>query len=108
MRRHAAAEQALLQSQAVEQGRAVSTLPPTIVDQIQLWQIERDRMTTTPGFLLKEFSTQADFEAPAKYAEEIGVLVWKSTEKRMFFVSRIDQVKNFMAERKSRNDAYSS
>ncbi len=104
MRRHAAAEQALQQSQAVEQGRTITTLPPTIVDQIQLWQIERDRMTTTPGFLLKEFGTQADFEAPAKYAEEIGVLVWKSSEKRMFFVSRIDQVKTFMAERKSRND----
>ena len=108
MRRHAAAEQALLQSQAVERNRAVSTLPPTIVDQIQLWQIERDRMTTTPGFLLKEFSTQADFEAPAKYAEEIGVLVWKSSEKRMFFVSRIDQVKTFMAERKSRNESYNN
>ena len=104
MRRHAAAEQALQQSQVVDQGRNITTLPPTIIDQIQLWQIERDRMTTTPGFLLKEFPNQAEFEAPAKYAEEIGVLVWKSTEKRMFFVSRIDQVKTFMAERK-RNDS---
>lgn len=104
MRRHAQAEQALLQSTGIDQGRPVTTLPPTIIDQIQLWQIERDRMTTTAGFLLKEFATQAEFEAPAKYAEEIGVLVWKSPEKRMFFVSRIDQVKGFIADRKTRNE----
>jgi transcription initiation factor TFIIH subunit 4 len=103
MRRHAEAERALLQARSmVEPNRVVTTLPPTIIDQIQLWQIERDRMTTTAGFLLKEFANYADYDAPARYAEEIGVLVWKSDAKRMFFVSRIDQVRTFMAERKSR------
>ncbi|KAL2048683.1 hypothetical protein N7G274_000595 [Stereocaulon virgatum] len=38
-------------------------LPATVVDQIRLWQLEGDRMKATPGFLFKEFNTQADYEA---------------------------------------------
>ena len=104
MRRHAQAEQALMQSRSIEQARSITTLPPTIIDQINLWRLERERMTTTPGFLLKDFPNLAEYAAPAKYAEEIGVLVWKSDDKKMFFVTRIEQVKNFMAERKARNE----
>jgi len=101
MRRHAQAEQALLQARNTDHGRIVPILPATILDQIHLWQLERDRMTTTPGFLLKDFPNHADYEAPCRYADEIGVLVWKNDKKRMFFVSRIEAVKAFMAERKA-------
>ncbi|KAK6387649.1 RNA polymerase II transcription factor B 52 kDa subunit [Exophiala oligosperma] len=101
MRRHAQAEQAQLQARNTDQGRVVPILPATILDQIHLWQLERDRMTTTHGFLLKDFSNNADYEAPCRYADETGVLVWKSDKKRMFFVNRIEIVRQFMADRKA-------
>ncbi|KAF9892356.1 RNA polymerase II transcription factor B 52 kDa subunit [Aspergillus nanangensis] len=77
-----------------------SALPPTVVDQIRLWQLERDRVKATPGFLFKDFVNLAEFEAPCRYAEEIGVLVWKSERKRMFFVTRHEQVAAFLRSRK--------
>jgi transcription initiation factor TFIIH subunit 4 len=81
---------------------ATSVLPATVIDQIHLWQLERDRMKTTPGFLLKDFQSDAEYETTRRYADEIGVLVWQHDKKRMFFVSRIEHVRSFMAERKER------
>jgi transcription initiation factor TFIIH subunit 4 len=75
-------------------------LPPTVVDQIRLWQIENERMKATPGFLFKDFVTQKEYEGPCRYAEEIGVRVWKSDARRMFFVTRHEQIANFIKSRK--------
>ncbi|EHA27557.1 hypothetical protein CBS147343_4480 [Aspergillus niger] len=77
-----------------------SVLPPTVVDQIRLWQLERDRVKATSGFLFKDFVSLAEYEAPCRYAEEIGVLAWKSDRKRMFFVTRHEQVAAFLRSRK--------
>jgi len=79
-----------------------SVLPPTVVDQIRLWQLERDRIKATPGFLFKDFANLSEFEAPCRYAEEIGVLIWKSERRRMFFVTRHEQVAAFLRSRASR------
>ncbi|KAF3407241.1 RNA polymerase II transcription factor B subunit 2 [Talaromyces pinophilus] len=78
-----------------------SVLPPTVVDQIRLWQLERDRIKATPGFLFKEFASLAEYEGPCRYAEEIGVLVWKSDRKRMFFVTRYEQIVSYLKSRSS-------
>ncbi|MCJ1362485.1 RNA polymerase II transcription factor B 52 kDa subunit [Acarospora aff. strigata] len=75
------------------------TLPPTVVDQIRLWQIEGERMKATTGFLFKDFVSAAEFEGPCRYAEEIGVLVWKSEGRRMFFVTRHEQIAAFLRNR---------
>ncbi|KAJ5096198.1 Transcription factor Tfb2 [Penicillium alfredii] len=77
-----------------------SILPPTVTDQIRLWQLERDRLRATAGFLFKDFTTMAEYQAPCQYAAEIGVLVWKSDRKRMFFVTRHEQVAAFLRSRK--------
>ncbi|KAL4877297.1 transcription factor Tfb2-domain-containing protein [Aspergillus karnatakaensis] len=77
-----------------------SVLPPTVVDQIRLWQLERDRVRATAGFLFKDFVSLAEYEAPCRYAEEIGVLIWKSDRKRMFFVTRHEQVAAFLRSRR--------
>lgn len=74
-------------------------LPPTVVDQIRLWQIEGERMKTTPGFLFKDFGTAQDFEDVAKYADELGVLRWKSTKKRCMFVTRHEQIADWLKRR---------
>jgi transcription initiation factor TFIIH subunit 4 len=101
MRKRAQAEQALLRARNVDQGRAVPVIPPTILDQIHLWEIERERMTATVGFLMKDFDKDEEYKSVVRYADEIGVLVWKSDRKRNFFVSRIEQVRTFLAERRS-------
>ncbi|OAL38766.1 hypothetical protein AYO20_01972 [Fonsecaea nubica] len=105
MRRHAQAEQAALLARATttesQVQRTVPILPATILDQIHLWQLERDRMTTTPGFLFRDFSTRAEYEANCRYADETGVLVWKDDAKRLFFVTRLEGVRAFMAERRA-------
>lgn len=75
-------------------------LPPTVVDQIRLWQLENERMKTTPGFLFRDFDNQKEYDGCAKYASEIGVLVWKSDAKRMFFVTRHEQLRDYIKSRK--------
>ncbi|EXJ67108.1 uncharacterized protein A1O5_09755 [Cladophialophora psammophila CBS 110553] len=109
MRRHAQAEQAALLARGTatesQAQRTVPVLPATILDQIHLWQLERDRMTTTPGFLFRDFSTRAEYEANCRYADETGVLVWKDDAKRLFFVTRLEGVRAFMAERRATGGA---
>lgn len=75
-------------------------LPPTVVDQIRLWQIENERMQAHPGFLFRDFDSQKEYEGCVKYADEIGVLVWKSDAKRMFFVTRHEQLRDYIKSRK--------
>jgi transcription initiation factor TFIIH subunit 4 len=74
-------------------------LPPTVVDQIRLWQIEGERMKATTGFLFKDFVNAAEFDGPCRYAEEIGVLVWKNEPRRMFFVTRHEQIAAYLRNR---------
>ena len=78
-------------------------LPPTVMDQIRLWQIEGERMTATSGFLFKDFASATEYQEPCTYAEEIGVLVWKNDKRRMFFVTRVDQVAAFLRSRSKKD-----
>ena len=78
------------------------TLPPTVVDQIRLWQIEGERMKTTPGFLFKDFASAWDFEDTARYAEELGILAWKNSRRRLMFVTRTEQIVDYLERRGER------
>lgn len=75
---------------------SATILPPTVVDQIRLWQLEGDRMKATVGFLFKDFNSQGEYESVARYAEEIGVCVWKQDRERRFFVTSVQQVAAFL------------
>ncbi|KAK4166594.1 putative RNA polymerase II transcription factor B subunit 2 [Cladorrhinum sp. PSN259] len=75
-------------------------LPPTVVDQIRLWQLESERMRTTPGFLFKDFDSLDEYVDMSTYAQEIGVLVWKNDKKRIFFVSKVEQLRDWLRARK--------
>jgi transcription initiation factor TFIIH subunit 4 len=80
----------LLRAQASQHGSPI--LPPTVVDQIRLWQIEGERMTTWQGFLIKDLATEEDYEKAVAYAEALGVLRKEFRAKRMFFVTRMEQM----------------
>lgn len=79
---------------AARDGKPV--LPPTVVDQIRLWQLENERMRTHKGFLFKEFESQTEYDKVSRYAEEIGVLVWKSDARQLFFASRHEQLRDYL------------
>ncbi|KAK7747486.1 RNA polymerase II transcription factor B 52 kDa subunit [Cytospora paraplurivora] len=84
------------QMHRVAQANQKPVLPPTVVDQIRLWQLENERMRATKGFLFKDFDTRAEYDALSTYAEEIGVLVWRNEQKQMFFASRHEQLGDYL------------
>ncbi|KAG5519203.1 hypothetical protein PMAC_002291 [Pneumocystis sp. 'macacae'] len=62
-------------------------IPPTVNDQIRLWEIERNRLKATEGYLFRDFNSNSDFELALKYANELNVVVWEAPSKRVFFVN---------------------
>lgn len=62
-------------------------LPPTVVDQIRLWELEKNRLKATTGYLFRDFNDTGEFEEALRYARDIGVLVYDNRAKKCFFVS---------------------
>ena len=81
-----------------------SVIPPTVVDQVMLWEGERNRFSFTDGVLYNQFLSVADFETVRSYAENIGVLVWANPQKRTVVVSKEghDRVKRFWKEQQKK------
>ncbi|RUS19904.1 transcription factor Tfb2-domain-containing protein [Endogone sp. FLAS-F59071] len=85
----------------------IPLLPLTVVDQIRLWEMERNRLKHVQGSLYEGFAMQADFDATQKYAADIGALVWHNKKARMLFVTAADKdkvsayVKKLLARLKS-------
>lgn len=79
-----------------------SILPPTISDQIKLWQLEMDRLKANEGFLFRDFHGVQEYNLVANYASDMGALLWRSDQRRMFFVDRgsSDQVLDFINRKK--------
>ncbi|KAF1365242.1 RNA polymerase II transcription factor B subunit 2 [Lizonia empirigonia] len=77
-------------------------IPPTVMDQIRLWEYEGERVETTNGYLMREFGTQAEYADVLNYADALGVLVWKNDEKRTFFVSHVEQISAYLKKKKER------
>ncbi|KAH9639025.1 hypothetical protein HF086_003556 [Spodoptera exigua] len=92
--------------------RTTSMLPPTVVDQIKLWETERNRFTYTEGVVYNQFLSQvpivfpnfyigvigqADFVVLRDYAKQQGVLTWQNERSRTMVVTRHghDDVKKF-------------
>uniref|UniRef100_A0A8C6Z801 General transcription factor IIH subunit 4 n=1 Tax=Nothoprocta perdicaria TaxID=30464 RepID=A0A8C6Z801_NOTPE len=62
-------------------------LPPTITDQIRLWELERDRLRFSEGVLYNQFLSQGDFEVLRGHARALGVLVFEHPAKRLLVVT---------------------
>jgi len=73
------------------------SIPATVVDQIMLWETERNRFTFTEGVLYNQFLSVADFEVVKRYAEDLGVVIWASSANRTIVVTKQghDPVKKF-------------
>ena len=77
-------------------------LPPTVVDQIRLWQLEGERMKAWKGYLIRDLGTREEFEKAVQYAEALGVVRWVSESKQWFFVSRMEQMKPYFVAQQAR------
>jgi len=77
-------------------------LPPTVTDQIRLWELEKERIKTTSGYLYTAFSSQSDFEVVRDYARDNGLLIWEAEAERKLFVTGEGhvEVRNFVQSRK--------
>ncbi|KAH6616523.1 RNA polymerase II transcription factor B subunit 2 [Boeremia exigua] len=75
-------------------------IPPTVMDQIRLWEYEGERVETEDGYLMREFASQAEYNDVKKYADACGVLRWSNDEKRMFFISHVEQVSAYLKSKK--------
>ncbi|OON20862.1 Transcription factor tfb2 [Opisthorchis viverrini] len=77
-------------------------LPPTLVDQIRLWELERDRFVFQEGCLYEQFSKSADFEMVRDFAKSIGVLLWENPERRLMVVSKAghEDVRKFWKQKR--------
>uniref|UniRef100_A0A8U7NIZ2 General transcription factor IIH subunit 4 n=1 Tax=Corvus moneduloides TaxID=1196302 RepID=A0A8U7NIZ2_CORMO len=62
-------------------------LPPTITDQIRLWELERDRLRFSDGVLYNQFLSQVDFEVLRDHARSLGVLVFENPGRRLMVVT---------------------
>lgn len=80
-------------------------LPPVVVDQIRLWQLDTERMLATSGFLFKDFDNYKEYNEICNFADDIGVVTWRNDRKGMFFASKVDQIKDFMRTRKKANES---
>ncbi|XP_043995114.1 general transcription factor IIH subunit 4 [Gambusia affinis] len=78
-------------------------LPPTITDQIRLWELERDRLQFTEGVLYNQFLSQADFEVLRDRAQGLGCLVWQDVAHRVMVVTSQghSEVKRFWKRQRS-------
>ncbi|KAI8991600.1 RNA polymerase II transcription factor B subunit 2 [Mycotypha africana] len=96
-----------MQSHAHAQMRKkIPVLPLTVIDQIRLWEMERNRLKPTASYLYHEFNVQADFDAAEKYAKDLGVLLWSNSQKRTMILSESghDSVKSFVKRRLQRSN----
>lgn len=53
------------------------------------------------GYLYKDFSSLVDYEVVVKYARELGVVLWESKAKRMFFADAAGrmQIRSYIERR---------
>lgn len=80
-------------------------LPSTVVDQIRLWEMERNRLRATPGTLFQGFREQ-EYKEVLEYASDFGYVLWKSDLKKTLVLTSDghDNVRSWLKE-KSKNIA---
>ncbi|VDM01463.1 unnamed protein product [Schistocephalus solidus] len=68
--------------------RQPSILPPTLIDQVRLWELERERLFAQEGCLYEQFAKNKDFEMVRDFAKGQGFLLWECPDRRLMVVSK--------------------
>ncbi|RKP13822.1 transcription factor Tfb2-domain-containing protein [Piptocephalis cylindrospora] len=77
-------------------------LPLTVVDQVRLWELERDRFTAKSGVLYTGFQTKEDFTAVLQYARQLEVLLWNNYRSMIIARDGDESVRAFSRRRDER------
>lgn len=85
--------------------KTVPYIPPTVMDQIRLWEYEGERVETTTGYLMREFNSDAEYRDVLGYASALGVLVWQNDANRCFFVSHVEQISAYLRKKKENRES---
>lgn len=62
-------------------------IPSTVIDQIKLWERDRNRIDSKKGYLYHHFLNKSDFDKVVAYSKEIGSLLYHNSAKRTLVVS---------------------
>jgi transcription initiation factor TFIIH subunit 4 len=62
-------------------------LPITVVDQLRLWEMERNRLKVMDGYLYQQFNRLEEYLEVYQYAKDVGCLLWSNEKKRMLIVT---------------------
>jgi len=85
--------------------KTIPYIPPTVMDQIRLWEYEGERVETTTGYLMREFNSDAEYRDVLGYASALGVLVWQNDANRCFFVSHVEQISAYLKKKKENRES---
>ncbi|PLW49662.1 hypothetical protein PCASD_02189 [Puccinia coronata f. sp. avenae] len=61
-------------------------LPPTVVDQIRLWELEKNRIRAQDGYLYEDFQSASQYESVIQYSRSLGIILWEHAGLRKFVV----------------------
>jgi len=80
-------------------------VPETVMDQIRLWEAERNRVSYQRGILYDSFSTLELFNMTVKYAKDNSVFMYSNEEKRCLMVTEqgYEIIKLFLKKRLALN-----
>jgi transcription initiation factor TFIIH subunit 4 len=62
-------------------------VPFTVVDQIRLWELDRKRLRTRPGFMYQQFLSEADYNAALNEAKTLGAVLYAKPGNRVLVVT---------------------
>ncbi|CAG8433210.1 522_t:CDS:10 [Ambispora gerdemannii] len=85
-------------------------LPLTVIDQIRLWEMERNRLQDTDAFLYTEFKSDRDFNSILEHAYKLGIIIWANPTRRVFAVTEDGhpQIREFIKKRMKKNGPQAS
>ena len=74
-----------------------SPLPLTVIDQIKLWELEKNRLQFMDGVLYNQFLSQNDYNSLRDHAQSTDSIIWSNDKTRVMIVSKTghDDVKKF-------------
>lgn len=78
-------------------------LPTTVIDQIRLWEVEKNRLVSHQGFLYQLFASAEEYRQVLKYAQDMGYCIWSDDKQSMLFVSQLghEHVKSYIKQKSS-------
>ncbi|UYV75536.1 GTF2H4 [Cordylochernes scorpioides] len=77
-------------------------IPPDVIDQIKLWELERNRLSFMEGVLYNHFLSSNDFHRLEEYAKDINGLIFSNSQNRVMVVckSAHEDVRRFWKRQK--------